>query len=340
MELSPPNTVKEVQSLNGKIAALNRFVSRAMDKCLPLFRTLQKPFEWTDKCQQVFENFKVYLSSPPMLSPSRQGEELYLYLAVPQAAVSAASIREKDGSQRLVYFTSRAFRGAEERYPQMEKLAFTLVTAARKLKPYFQAHTIVVLMARPLRRAMSNPEATRRMALWTLELSEFDIQYRPRTAIKGQVVADFIVEFTLKDGQEAEETPQWNIYTDRSSNRQVGGASVVLISLEDDRIECMIRLEFHTTNNEAEYEALILGLDLARAAGAENMVIHCDSQVITSQVNSSYECKTKRMKKHLDEVKCQIGCLQIKFVQILREENECADQLTKAAAAKRMLVPK
>ena len=78
---------------------------------------------------------------------------------------------------------------------------------------------------------------------------------------------------------------------------------MVLISLEDDRIECMIRLEFHTTNNEAEYEALILGLDLARVAGAENMVIHCDSQVITSQVNSSYECKTKRMKKHLDEVK-------------------------------------
>ena len=95
-------------------------------------------------------------------------------------------------------------------------------------------------------------------------------------------MADFIAEFTLKDGQGAEETPQWNIYMDGSSNRQARGAGVVLISPEEDKIECMIRLEFHTINNEAKYEALIAGLDLARAVEAENMVIHCDSQIITS----------------------------------------------------------
>ena len=67
----------------------------------------------------------------------------------------------------------------EERYPKMEKLAFTLVMATRKLKLYFQAHTIIVLMDQPLKRAMSNPEAARRMALWAIELSEFDVQYRP-----------------------------------------------------------------------------------------------------------------------------------------------------------------
>ena len=88
---------------------------------------------------------KKYLSSPSLLSPSRPGEELYLYIVVSQAAVSAALVREEGGSQWPVYFTSRAFRGAEERYPRMEKLAFALVTAARKLKPYFQAHTIIVL---------------------------------------------------------------------------------------------------------------------------------------------------------------------------------------------------
>ena len=82
----------------------------------------------------------------------------------------------------------------------MEKLAFALIIETRKLKPYFQAHTIVVLMDKPLRKAMSSLEAAGRMALWVVELSEFDIQYRPRTAIKGQVVADFIAEFTLGDG--------------------------------------------------------------------------------------------------------------------------------------------
>ena len=117
MELAPPKMVKEEQSLNGKIAALNRFVSRATDKCLPFFRILKKLFEWTNKCQQAFEKLKVYLSSPPLLSPSRPGEELYLYLAISQAVVSATLVREENGSQRPVYFTSRAFRGAEERYP-------------------------------------------------------------------------------------------------------------------------------------------------------------------------------------------------------------------------------
>ena len=165
MELEPLRTVKEVQSLKGKIAALNRFVFKATDKCLPFFRTLRKSFEWTVECQKAFEDLKKYLSSPPLLSPSKPGEKLYLYIAVTQAVVSVALVREEKGSQRPVYFISRAFRRAEERYPRMEKLAFALVTTARKLKPYFQAHTIIVLTDQPLKRAISSPEAAGRMAL-------------------------------------------------------------------------------------------------------------------------------------------------------------------------------
>ena len=167
-----------MQSLNGKVAALNRFVSKATDKCLPFFRVLKIFFEWTDECQEGFKDLKKYLSSPPLLSPSMPGEELYLYIAVSQTAVSVALVRDEGGSQRPVYFISRAFRGAEERYPRMEKLAFALVTAAQKLKPYFQAHTIIVLMDQPLKRAMSSLEEAGRMALWAIKLSEFDMQYR------------------------------------------------------------------------------------------------------------------------------------------------------------------
>ena len=157
---------------------------------------------------------KKYLSSPPLLSPSMPGEELYLYIAVSQAAVSVALVRDEGGSQRLVYFISRAFRGAEERYPRMEKLAFALITAARKLKPYFQAHTIVVLTDQPLKRAMSSPEAAGRMALWAIELSEFDVQYHPRTAVKGQIVADFIVEYTQSKDKGVEGQRLWSIHTE------------------------------------------------------------------------------------------------------------------------------
>ena len=197
----------------------------------------------------------------------------------------------------------------------MEKLAFALVTATPKLKPYFQAYTIIVLMDKPLQRAMSSPEVAGRMALWAIELSEFNIQYRPRTTIKGQVVANFIAEFTLIEGQGAEEVAQWSIHTDGSSNKQISGAGVVLHTLEGEKIECMVRLDFSTTNNEAEYEALIPGLDLARAVELENVVVYCDSQVVTSQINGNYECKNEQMKKYLEVVKDQIGSLQIKFVQ-------------------------
>ena len=109
--------------------------------------------------------------------------------------------------QKPIYYANRALRGAEERYSPMEKLAFALVTAVRKLKPYFQAHTVIILTDKPLRRAMSNPEAAGQLTLWAIELSEFDIQYRSQTAIKGQIVADIIAEFTHDEDKGAEESP-------------------------------------------------------------------------------------------------------------------------------------
>ena len=135
MEMTPPTSIKEVQSLNGKVAALNRFVSRATDKCLPFFHMLKKSFEWTVDCQQAFENLKAYISSLPLLSPSKPREELFLYLAVSSAAISVSLVREEDRVQKPVYYTIRGLQDAKERYPPMEKLAFTLVIAACKFKP-------------------------------------------------------------------------------------------------------------------------------------------------------------------------------------------------------------
>ena len=101
----------------------------------------------------------------------------------------------------------------------------------------------------------------------------------------------------------------------------------------------MVRLDFPATNNESEYEALIAGLDLAKAAGAAKVVIHYDSQVITNQVNGDYECKGERMKRYLDQVKARIDNLEARVVQIPREENERADRLAKAASVEHMVIP-
>ena len=133
IEMAPLRNVKVVQSLNDKVIALNRFVSRATEKCLPFFCTLKKSFEWTAECQQAFDDLKAYLSSPPLLSPSKLGEELFLYMAVFLAAISAALVRKEDRVQKLMYYTSQVLRGAEEKYPPMEKFAFALVIATYKL---------------------------------------------------------------------------------------------------------------------------------------------------------------------------------------------------------------
>ena len=125
----------------------------------------------------------------------------------------------------------------------MEKLAFALVTMARKLKPYFQTHTVIVLMDKPLRRVMSSLEAAGQMVLQAIKLSEFNIQYRSRMAFKGQIITNFIIEFTNMEGQGAEECPRWSIHMDGASNRQVGRAGVVLYSLKEDEVECMVRLD-------------------------------------------------------------------------------------------------
>lgn len=166
-----------------------------------VFKVLKKAFEWTDECQKAFHDLKTYLTTAPLLSPSMPSKELYLYLAVSPHAVSSALIREEGRVQKPIYYTSRTLRGAEGRYPMMEKLVFALVTASRKLRHYFQAHIINVLTDHPLKKAMNKLEAAGRLIQWAIELSEFNVRYQPRNVIKAQVLADFIVVLTSNQGE-------------------------------------------------------------------------------------------------------------------------------------------
>ena len=185
LDMPPPSNIKEVQLLTGRIATLSRFVSKASDKCQPFFQVLKKAFQWDTHCEEAFAALKTYLSSPPILVSPYDGELLTLYLAVSDFSTSAVLVRDKDRVQHPVYYYSRALRGAEERYPRMEKLILALVTAARKLRPYFQAHTIEVPTEYPMKQVLHKPETSGRLMKWALELSKFDIRYKPKNAIKG-----------------------------------------------------------------------------------------------------------------------------------------------------------
>ena len=184
LDMPSPSSIKEVQLLTGRIAALSRFVSRASDKCQPFFQVLKKAFQWDTKCEEAFSALKTYLSSPILVSPSEE-ELLTLYLAVSDFSTSAVLVRDKDRVQHPVYYCSRALRGVEERHPRMEKLILALVTTVRKLRSNFQAQTVEVPTEYPMKQVLHKPETSGRLMKWAIELSEFDIRYKPKTTIKG-----------------------------------------------------------------------------------------------------------------------------------------------------------
>ena len=185
LDMLPPSNINEIQCLTGRIVELRRFVSKASDKCQPFFQVLKKAFQWDAHCEEAFTALKTYLSSPPILVSPSEGELLTLYLAVSNSSTSAILVREKDRVQQPVYYCSRALRGAEERYPKMEKLILALITTSRKLRPYFQAQIIKIQTEYPMKQVLHKPETSGRLMKWAIELSEFDIRYKPKTAIKG-----------------------------------------------------------------------------------------------------------------------------------------------------------
>ena len=293
LDVKPPQNIKEVQSLTGRVTALNRFVSKTTDKCLSFFKVLKKAFEWTDECQKAFHDLKMYLTTTPLLSSSMLGEELYLYLVVTPHTVSSVLVREEDKVQKPVYYTSRALRGTEGRYPLIEKLVFALITASKKLRHYFQAHVINVMMDHPFKKVMNKLEAAGRLIQWSVELSEFDIRYQPRHAIKVQALADSIAEFTPNyDGLDGmEDSKKWVVYVDGSSTQHARGIGVVLQSPKGDKLKHKIRLQYQTTNNEVKYEALLKGLEFARSIEARSILVLGDSRLVMGQINGIYETK-------------------------------------------------
>ena len=186
-DMPSPSSIKEVERHTGMIVALSCFVSRSYNKCQPFFQILKKAFQWDERCEEAFVELKSYLSSPapPVLVSPSEGELLTLYLAVSDFSTSAVLIRDKDRVQHPVYYCSRALRGAEERYLRMEKLILAFVTTARKLRPYFQEHTIKIPTEYPMKQVLHKPKTSGRLMKWAIELSEFDIRYKPKTTIKG-----------------------------------------------------------------------------------------------------------------------------------------------------------
>jgi hypothetical protein len=229
---------KEVQRLTSRIASLNWFISKAAERSLPFFKVLRtnSVFQWGAEQQQAFEDLKKYLEEAVVMTKPSPKAELLLYIAATDTAVSAVLVEERKEADALkkfpIYYVSEALSGSKLFYSEMEKMAYAVVMAKRKLRHYFQSHNVSVPTAFPLRDMFENKESTGRMGKWATELAEHVINFVARSAIKSQVLADFVADWTpsAPKGESIVSEPVWEVQCDGAYCHLGSAAAAVLKS--------------------------------------------------------------------------------------------------------------
>jgi len=200
--MRPPSTKKEVQKLTGRLASLNRFISQSPEKSLHFFKVLKgsENFHWGPEQDKAFEDLKKYLENLAVMTSPSSGIELLLYIATSSSAVCAALVKKRTVKGTLkqlpIYFVSEALNRSKLLYSEMEKMAYAVVMAARKLRHYFQHFKIKVPTPFPLRDMFENTEASARIGKWATLLASHTIDFVSRSTIKSQVFTDFVADWT------------------------------------------------------------------------------------------------------------------------------------------------
>ncbi|RVW26660.1 hypothetical protein CK203_096493 [Vitis vinifera] len=252
METPPPRNKKELQRLIGKLVALGRFIARFTDELRPFFLAIRKAGKhgWTDSCQSALERIKHCHMQPPILSSPIPKEKLYMYLRIRMGNQCRSIPLPLTQGAEAYLLCQQGIGRRRNQISKMELTVLALRSAAQKLRPYFQAHPVIVLTDQPLRNILHKPDLTGRMLQWAIELSEFGIEFQPRLAMKGQA---------LELGSYY--SPQLGSMWSKPSG-----------------------LGFSASNNEAEYEAILSGLDLALALSVSKLRIYSDSQLVVKHV--------------------------------------------------------
>jgi ribonuclease HI len=227
-----------------------------------------------------------------------------------------------------------------------------MLVASKKLCHFFQAHKVVVMTSFPLRAILYNPNATGNIAKWAAELAEFQLDFQPRHAIKSQVLADFIIEWTppsctpggpdpAPDPTPAEHRgpiftePHWTLFFDGSARQQSAGAGVVLADPRGNQLQYVVRLECKATNNMAEYEALIFGLFTTLSLGVRQLLVKGDSQLIIKQVRGECSCNDPRLTAYLLHVRrLEKDFTTLELQHVPRADNSATDDLSQRASTR------
>ncbi|XP_017428795.1 uncharacterized protein LOC108336859 [Vigna angularis] len=251
---------------------------------------------WDDRCEEAFNDVKGFLASPPVMGQLDPKNDLQLFLAVSEETIRAALVQESP-EFKLVYFISKTLQDADIRYKQVEKIALVLVVAARRLRPYFKGHQVAVRIDHPIAKILRKPD------------------------LMGRI------------GEEPSQP--WKLFIDESTDKIGRGAGVVLEGLNGLLVEQSILFRFEISNNQADYEAVIAGLELAKDLGATSVECRTYSQLVVGQLDESFQTKDDQMlwyyHKRKELVK-QFQMVEVKHVP--KTENTRVDILSKLASSK------
>ncbi|GJZ73308.1 reverse transcriptase domain-containing protein [Tanacetum coccineum] len=257
---------------------------------------------------------KKLITDLPSLTPPREKETLYAYLAISAEAVSAVLLTDQKGRQCPVQYVSRTLNEAERNYTPMEKLALSLIHMTRGLRRYFEAHPVKVITDQPIKNILNNTETFGKLA--NIGGEEEELYFRmPEVPL-------------AKD-----DTESWTLFIDGASSPKGSGAGLVLIGPDGVEYTYALRLTFPSTNNEAEYETLLAGLRIARQMNISNIEVKVDSKLVASQIDGSYEANKDSMIKYLAKAKeYASGFKSFSIQNIPRNMNQKADVLSKLAS--------
>jgi ribonuclease HI len=258
-------------------------------------------------------------------------------------------VQEKEEEGKLkqipVYFALEALSGSKIFYSELEKIAYAVIMAARKLRHYFEGHRIRVITNQPLNDLFANREASTRIIKWGAELSEYIVDFERRSAIKSQVIADFVVDWTSPTQNLDEEIPTpWIVKCDGAWCHKGVGISAVVTSPAGVVIRYAARLIFanneHSTNNTTEYEALLIAMRKMKALGQQTFIIRTDSKVIQEHIEKESEERNPVLMKYLETVREMERHYKGYSVQhIPRDDNNETDKLAKAAVRNQEMPP-
>ncbi|GKV32763.1 hypothetical protein SLEP1_g41344 [Rubroshorea leprosula] len=322
IEVQPPRSKKELQRFLGQVNFLRRFISNLAGKTRvfsPLLKLKSETdFKWERHHQTAFEEIKHYLSKPPVLMPPLRGKPLILYISAADESVGCLLAQENSKKQeQAVYYLSRSLSQTEVKYFSVEKLCLALFFAAIKLRHYLlYSEVYVISKTDVIKYMLSRPLLRGRIGKWVLALSEFNLKYMPQKAVKGQALADFLADHPCLEVEADEEKGidlfsislvPWKLIFDGSSIDSMSGAGIIIISPVGLKTQMSFQLDFNCTNNQAEYEALIIGLEVL----VELKLLEEFDDVILRHVTRDLNTEANKMAQIASGLKIPEGVMSI-----------------------------